>query len=59
MRVADGSSTWARTRDLRINSPALYQLSYRGINLVLTSKKIASKRCQKHQALACFASLVL
>ena len=26
-----GSSTWARTRDLRINSPALYQLSYRGI----------------------------
>ena len=27
-----GSSTWARTRDLRINSPALYRLSYRGIN---------------------------
>ena len=26
-----GSSTWARTRDLRINSPALYRLSYRGI----------------------------
>ena len=26
-----GSSTWARTRDLRINSPALYQLSYRGL----------------------------
>ena len=25
-----GSPTWARTRDLRINSPALYQLSYRG-----------------------------
>ncbi|SIT40109.1 hypothetical protein BN2475_250001 [Paraburkholderia ribeironis] len=25
-----GSSTWARTRDLRINSPALYRLSYRG-----------------------------
>ena len=23
-----GSSTWARTRDLRINSPALYRLSY-------------------------------
>ncbi len=23
-----GSSTWARTRDPRINSPALYQLSY-------------------------------
>ncbi len=27
-----GSSTWARTRDLRINSPALYRLSYRGID---------------------------
>ena len=27
-----GSPTWARTRDLRINSPALYQLSYRGIS---------------------------
>ena len=36
-----GSSTWARTRDLRINSPVLYQLSYRGIYLVLSSKKRA------------------
>ncbi len=26
-----GSTTWARTRDTRINSPLLYQLSYRGI----------------------------
>jgi hypothetical protein len=26
-----GSPTWARTRDTRINSPLLYQLSYRGI----------------------------
>ena len=26
-----GSPTWARTRDLRINSPALYRLSYRGM----------------------------
>ncbi len=25
-----GSPTWARTRDLRINSPSLYQLSYQG-----------------------------
>ena len=31
MLVMSGSSTWARTRDLRINSPSLYQLSYRGI----------------------------
>ena len=30
-----GSSTWARTRDLRINSPALYRLSYRGIDYYL------------------------
>ena len=28
--VEIGSSTWARTRDLRINSPSLYRLSYRG-----------------------------
>ena len=26
-----GSPTWARSRDLRINSPSLYRLSYRGI----------------------------
>jgi hypothetical protein len=30
MAFYSGSPTWARTRDLRINSPALYQLSYRG-----------------------------
>lgn len=30
-RLYFGSPTWARTRDLRINSPALYRLSYRGI----------------------------
>ena len=34
-----GSSTWARTRDLRINSPSLYRLSYRGIE-----KKMISTR---------------
>ena len=37
-----GSPTWARTRDLRINSPALYRLSYRGIALNYSVKK-ASK----------------
>ena len=36
-----GSSTWARTRDLRINSPALYQLSYRGTSLRLYTRKWA------------------
>jgi hypothetical protein len=30
MRETFGSPTWARTRDLRINSPSLYRLSYRG-----------------------------
>ena len=29
--LESGSSTWARTRDTRINSPLLYRLSYRGI----------------------------
>ncbi len=29
-RVESGSPTWARTRDLQINSLPLYQLSYRG-----------------------------
>ena len=26
-----GSPSWVRTNDLRINSPSLYRLSYRGI----------------------------
>ena len=26
-----GSPTWTRTRDLRINSPSLYRLSYQGM----------------------------
>jgi hypothetical protein len=34
-----GSSTWARTRDLRINSPALYRLSYRGTAVQPLHKK--------------------
>ncbi len=28
--TCSGSPTWTRTRDLRINSPSLYQLSYQG-----------------------------
>ena len=28
-----GSPTWVRTRDLRINSPSLYRLSYRGMEI--------------------------
>ena len=33
--VCSGSPTWTRTRDLRINSPSLYQLSYQGIEAIL------------------------
>ena len=29
-----GSPSWVRTSDLRINSPSLYRLSYRGIKAV-------------------------
>jgi hypothetical protein len=32
--LCSGSPTWTRTRDLRINSPSLYQLSYQGIEAV-------------------------
>ena len=39
-----GSSTWARTRDLRINSPALYRLSYRGTRLRLYTQKLAAQK---------------
>ena len=28
-----GSPTWTRTRDLRINSPSLYRLSYQGMKM--------------------------
>ena len=28
-----GSPSWVRTNDLRINSPSLYRLSYRGIEV--------------------------
>ena len=37
-----GSPTWARTRDLRINSPSLYRLSYRGMGRIIASTKKVS-----------------
>src|SRR5689334_17574771 len=46
-----GSPTWARTRDLRINSPALYRLSYRGaakplsIATFFETSKLCFDRC--------------
>ena len=36
-----GSPTWTRTRDLRINSPSLYQLSYQGTDARLLLKSPA------------------
>ena len=32
-----GSPTWTRTRDLRINSPSLYRLSYQGNEAAIIS----------------------
>ena len=34
LKIFFGSPTWIRTRDLRINSPSLYRLSYQGIEEV-------------------------
>jgi hypothetical protein len=42
-RVTTGSPTWARTRDLRINSPSLYRLSYRGIAVKREGGRLYSK----------------
>ena len=54
-----GSPTWTRTRDLRINSPSLYQLSYQGkeaalyvANLSISSLRSPSARSNKVNALA-------
>ena len=32
LEEANGSPGWTRTNDQRINSPTLYQLSYRGVD---------------------------
>jgi hypothetical protein len=42
-----GSPTWTRTRDLRINSPSLYQLSYQGIDegaILMTASVLVNMR---------------
>ena len=42
-----GSPTWTRTRDLRINSPSLYQLSYQGIDegaILMTESALVNMR---------------
>ena len=48
-----GSPTWIRTRDLRINSPSLYRLSYQGIDktgiilsLAISVKDYARTNCR-------------
>ena len=38
-----GSPTWTRTRDLRINSPSLYRLSYQGIEVgIITAQRVSA-----------------
>ena len=44
-----GSPTWARTRDLRINSPTLYQLSYRGIDKGNCRRKTFNLSIKKYE----------
>ena len=52
-----GSPTWARTRDLRINSPSLYRLSYQGIerDYMISLQSRQALFVQKSQIIAlCF-----
>src|SRR5471032_3670052 len=39
-----GSPTWTRTRDLRINSPSLYQLSYQGLEATFYTVSLTLSR---------------
>src|SRR5476649_2212274 len=39
-----GSPTWTRTRDLRINSPSLYQLSYQGLEATFYTVSLTPSR---------------
>ena len=41
-----GSPTWTRTRDLRINSPSLYQLSYQGKEAALYTANFQLSRLE-------------
>src|SRR4051812_9098562 len=40
-----GSPTWTRTRDLRINSPSLYRLSYQGIDIAIITSPQGLAQC--------------
>src|SRR5450830_1013437 len=46
--TCSGSPTWTRTRDLRINSPSLYQLSYQGSEAELYTPIIKLSRCNHY-----------
>src|SRR5471032_3679882 len=46
--LCSGSPTWTRTRDLRINSPSLYQLSYQGSEAELYTPIIKLSRCNHY-----------
>ena len=39
-----GSPSWVRTNDLRINSPSLYRLSYRGIKALNSMREIRKRQ---------------
>ena len=46
-RRPNGSPTWTRTTDTRINSPLLYQLSYRGIWILYESERGVLRGCYR------------
>jgi hypothetical protein len=45
-----GSPTWTRTRDLRINSPSLYRLSYQGTDRNYSEPRVLCKPSPPHKA---------
>ena len=44
-----GSPTWARTRDLRINSPSLYRLSYQGMECIIAAEILLSSAVNQYR----------
>jgi hypothetical protein len=58
MDKANGSPGWTRTNDQRINSPTLYQLSYRGVDEAFFSETLgwALKRRREFSGSAAAAS---
>ena len=50
---------WGFTYCRGLNSPVLYQLSYRGIYLVVASNLMVIKQCLQPQSIAFFAKRIL